>query len=96
MIMQSVDDTTHDSLANWDDFQETMAQPSVWRPRAGTLADQAATISAWVRARHHNEIWYCCTGTSSQFLGLDVDIPFLNGAVWRGVEGQAFCPHEGG
>lgn len=72
MTVQPDDGKTPVSLAKWRSFQETMTQPSVWRSWAGPLTDHAEAISAWVRSRHHDEIWFCGAGTSA-FIGETLD-----------------------
>lgn len=66
--MDPADGKTPYSLTKWRNFQETVAQPSVWRAWAGPLTGLAAAISAWMQLREHDEVWFCGSGTSA-FIG---------------------------
>ena len=65
MTVDPADAKTLDSLAKWRNFQETLAQPSVWRARAGPLTGLDAAISAWIQSREHDQVWFCGSGTSA-------------------------------
>jgi fructoselysine-6-P-deglycase FrlB-like protein len=65
-----------DPLAQWATFNEAMAQPAIWRGWADQLGQHADAISAWLRARDHEEIWLCGAGTSA-FIG-DALCSYLN------------------
>lgn len=55
-------------LDHWITFREMMAQPDIWRAWAEPLQACAASISAWLAVRDHEEIWFCGAGTSA-FIG---------------------------
>lgn len=57
-----------DGLGQWITFHETMAQPAIWRAWGEPLNDVSRTVSAWLKARDHDEIWFCGAG-SSAFIG---------------------------
>lgn len=56
------------SLEQWITFHETMAQPAIWRAWGEPLNDVSGTVSAWLKSRDHDEIWFCGAG-SSAFIG---------------------------
>lgn len=55
-------------LERWITFQETMAQPAVWRAWGEPLNAISASISDWLKSRDHQEVWFCGAG-SSAFIG---------------------------
>lgn len=55
-------------IDRWVTYQEAMAQPDIWRAWAGPLSLHAAEISAWLKERRHEEVWFCGAGTSA-FIG---------------------------
>lgn len=67
-MMKPVDGKSTGALAQWQTFQEAMAQPAIWRSWAGTLARLAGEILIWIRSRDYDEIWFCGAGTSA-FIG---------------------------
>jgi fructoselysine-6-P-deglycase FrlB-like protein len=66
--MNTKKQTAGDRLDHWITYQETMAQPGIWRSWAQQLEAHAAAMSAWLAARDHEEIWFCGAGTSA-FIG---------------------------
>lgn len=74
--MNATQHAARDPLEQWTTFNEAMAQPAIWRGWADPLAQHAKAISSWLRARDHEEIWFCGAGTSA-FIG-DALCPYLN------------------
>jgi len=74
--MTSAQHAVDDPLERWTTFREAMSQPGIWRSWAGDLAPLARTVSEWIRARDHEEIWLCGAGTSA-FIGETLSV-YLN------------------
>ena len=66
--MNSIPLSALPELERWATFREAMAQPRIWRSWATKLAEQARSVSQWMSARAHTEVWFCGAGTSA-FIG---------------------------
>ncbi len=55
-------------LEQWITFHETMAQPAIWRSWGEPLNAISEPVSAWLKSRDHDEVWFCGAG-SSAFIG---------------------------
>lgn len=60
--------TSNGRFDHWITFQESMAQPDIWRAWAEPLTVYSDAISEWLAARDHEEVWFCGAGTSA-FIG---------------------------
>ncbi|MCR6499384.1 ROK family protein [Shinella sp. CPCC 101442] len=57
-----------EGLERWATTREIAQQPRVWRAFAPQLSAFAVETGAWLKARAHDEIWFCGAGTSA-FIG---------------------------
>src|SRR5690606_29552717 len=75
-IMKAGTQPGNGRLDRWTTYREAMEQPNIWRAWAGALEAHASEISAWLKQRRHEEIWFCGAGTSA-FIG-DTLCSYLN------------------
>ncbi len=87
-----------DRLLGSQTHREVMHQPDVWLTAARELPAVVADVREWIRARGHDEVWFCGAGTSA-FIGESLSA-YLNAqrapARYRAVPTTELVAHPQG